>query len=270
MKKLVEYYCELPSSFRKPLWRLCHYLIQQFDTNEASVFLNYGYKSKNGTFKDLQLEPKDMADRYGIELYQYVTNDLSFHNAEILEVGCGRGGGASWLTRYRNPKSYIAMDISKSAIDFCKKKHQVSSLSFVQGEAENIPFPNNKFDALINIESARCYGNIAAFFKEVYRVLKPGATFLFADMIKKSDTEKIKQLLLNSNFKMLQIENITENIVLALQADSNSRKNIIDQYVPRFMREAFYEFAGVEGSKRYNNFYENDIQYWCFILKKEN
>ena len=171
------------------------------------------------------------------------------------------------LREIENWKKYKAIDISKSTIDFCNKKHRVPGLSFEIGEAENIPFPNEKFDTLINIESARCYANIGAFFKEVNRVLKPGGMFLYADMIKKSDTEKINYMLLNTGFRILQKENITENVVLALQADSGSRKSFIDQNTPRFMWDAFYEFAGVEGSNRFNEFYKDEIQYWCFILQ---
>ena len=104
MKKLVEKYCELPQSFRKPLWKLCHHLIQKFDSDQSSVFLNYGYKSKNGLFKNLRLDSVDKPNQYGIQLYEYVTQFQRFEKAEILEVGCGRGGGASWLARNRKLK----------------------------------------------------------------------------------------------------------------------------------------------------------------------
>jgi ubiquinone/menaquinone biosynthesis C-methylase UbiE len=44
----------------------------------------------------------------------------------------------------------------------------------VHGDAENLPFPQVSFDAVINVESAHCYGSIERFLAEVHRVLRPG------------------------------------------------------------------------------------------------
>lgn len=268
MKQLVEKYCELPPAIRKPLWRLAHFLIKKWDREEVGIFLNYGYKGKNGQFDHLPLEPWEKANRFGIQLYQYVTQGVPFDRAGILEVGCGRGGGASWLAKNRSPGSYVGMDISEAVIEFCNQKYDTPALSFVRGEAEDLPFNNEEFDILINIESARCYGNIPMFFKEAHRVIKQKGHFLFADMIKKEDTPEIRAWLHASGFKILEEEEITENVVRSLQADSSARVEFINQYIPSYMKKAFREFAGVEGSNRFHSFRRGDIEYWRFILEK--
>jgi ubiquinone/menaquinone biosynthesis C-methylase UbiE len=269
MKKLVEQYCELPRGIRKPLWRLAHFLIRKWDQKEMGTFLNYGYAGQKGQFDHLSLEPSEQANRHGIQLYQYVTQKVPFEQAGILEVGCGRGGGAAWLAKNRRPESYIGMDISEHVINFCKQKYNTPALSFVRGEAEHLPFANRQFDVLINIESARCYGSIPAFFREAHRVIKPGGHFLFADMIRKEDTNEIRSWLGASGFSIREEEEITENVVRSLQADSPARMKFIQEYVPGYMRKAFQEFAGVEGSNRFHSFYSGAIEYWRFILKKK-
>jgi len=268
MKKIVEMYCELPQTVRKPLWRVWHNLLIKFDKNASEVFMNYGYASKNGEFSHLQLKNEDMQHRYFIQLYDFVTRNHKFENTRVLEVGSGRGGGASFLSRYKNPTEYIAMDISQKIIDFCNGYYKIPNLKFIKGEAEKIPFGESEFDALVNVESARCYGSIQTFFNEVYRVLKPGGKFLFADMIKKEDVGAIMEMLAATGFIMHDKVDIRENVVMALQLNSEQNKKVIAENVPKFLRSSFNEFAGVEGTNRYNSFYSSEMNYYSFTLEK--
>ena len=52
----------------------------------------------------------------------------------------------------------------------------------MRGDAENLPFPDQSFDAVINIESSHCYPRFPRFLAEVARVLRPGGHFLYADL----------------------------------------------------------------------------------------
>ncbi|HNQ69236.1 MAG TPA: class I SAM-dependent methyltransferase [Bacteroidales bacterium] len=270
MNNYVEKYCELPKSVRKPLWRVWHNMIISYDKNKETTFLNYGFESENGEFKTLNLLPEDEINRYSIQLYHHVARNHNFPDTDILEVGSGRGGGASFLTRYLKPRSYTAVDIAKKTIEFCNKHHSVEGLKFVRAEAEKLPFEASSFDAVLNVESARCYPNIGKFFSEVYRVLKPDGKFLYADMIKKEDIDIINDKLQKAGFKILECENIRQNVVNALIKDSASRKSAIDKGVPRIFRKSFYEFAGVEGSERFNSFDNSSMGYWCYTLVKNS
>jgi ubiquinone/menaquinone biosynthesis C-methylase UbiE len=267
MKKLVEKYCELPRFIRKPMWKFWHNLLIKFDSEAKEVFLNYGYANLNGD-PVLKLETHDEPYRYFIQLYHQVTKNHNFENTDILEVGSGRGGGASYLSRYNKPNSYTALDINNKTIEFCKKHHKVNGLNFVEGEAENISFSDENFDAVINIESARCYGSLDKFFSEVHRVLKPKGKFLFADMIKKDEVAGMDHKLSKAGFNTISKTNIRENVVEALKMNSVRNKEEINKKIPRFMRNPFYEFAGVEGTERFNEFYKGKMEYWCYTLEK--
>lgn len=75
----------------------------------------------------------------------------------ILEVGCGQGSGASYLTRTFRPASYVGLDLNAAGIEFCRRQHQLPALEFISGHAENLPFPSESFDVVINIESSHFY-----------------------------------------------------------------------------------------------------------------
>ena len=51
----------------------------------------------------------------------------------------------------------------------------------MQGDAQNLPFPDESFDAVINVEASHIYPNFERFLGEVARVLRPGGHFLYAD-----------------------------------------------------------------------------------------
>jgi ubiquinone/menaquinone biosynthesis C-methylase UbiE len=267
MKKIVEKYCELPTVVRRPLWRVWHNLLLRFDKNKEVTFMNYGFQSLNGDTQ-LALNKEDEVDRYCIQLYHEVANQVDLTNKDVLEVGSGRGGGGSYITRYLKTKSYIGMDISGGVIDFCNKKHKIPGLSFIKGIAEKLPFPNESFDALVNVESARCYADIKGFFAEVHRVLRPDGHFLFADMVKKGDIDHIREGLSQCGFKILSERNITKNVVKALDLDDQRRSKLVHSFIPKFLKGGFLQFAGAKGTERYESFATGRMEYWIYMLAK--
>lgn len=269
MQKLVQYYCELPTTFRRPLWQLWHNLILKFDKNREAIFLNYGYQSLVEDEKLALSLPRDEKNRYCIQLYHHVASQVSQEGKDILEVGSGRGGGAEFLTRYLKPKSYIGIDISSGVIAFCNKTHKQPGLSFQKGFAEKLEFPDHSFDSVVNVESARCYADIQGFFKEVYRVLRPGGHFLFADMVVKGEIDEIREKLKHSGLTFVAEQNISQNVVKALDLDHERRSGMVKSFVPKFLRKSFLQFAGAKGSERYDAFASGRIEYWSFLLRKE-
>lgn len=268
MKKIVEYFVELPKWMHRPLWRLWHNLILKFDKNGANNFLNYGYAGAQEEFAQVPLTEEQERQRYPIQLYCHTAGGYIKADTDVLEVGCGRGGGAAFLCQTFQPKSYIGLDLNAKTMDYCNKQHHVSGLRFVTGDAQSLPFENESFDIVINVESARCYPDMERFFCEVYRVLKPGGKFLYADMIKPADVETVEKRLSTSRFQLLQKTDIRQNIVAGLRADSMNRKSEIDRKVPGFLHAAFYEFAGVEGSNRFRIFDVGEMGYWSYQALK--
>jgi ubiquinone/menaquinone biosynthesis C-methylase UbiE len=265
---LAENCCELPAGARKPLWRFLHYLFRRFDPDHSTVFLNYGFAHPQGTSPTLDLNPEEEKDRNAIQLYHQVTHDVPLENAAVLEVGCGRGGGALFLTRHRRPSEYVGLDISAATTAFCNRFHRAPGLSFVQGEAERLPFSPGRFDVVVNIESARCYGDLDVFFRGVFRVLKPGGHFLFADVLKRGSVAGTSGLLRDAGFVTLRASDIRQNVIRAMRQDSSSRRVLIESRVPRFMRQGFYEVSSTTNSRRFRSFVNGEFTYWSFHLRK--
>jgi ubiquinone/menaquinone biosynthesis C-methylase UbiE len=89
--------------------------------------------------------------------------------------------------RTLRPSSYTGLDLNQAGIAFWRKRHTVPGLDFVQGDSENLPFEEQSFDAVINIEAAHCYPRFPRFLAEVARVLRPGGHFLYTDLCRRED-----------------------------------------------------------------------------------
>lgn len=267
MKNFVDNYCEFPAILRRPMWRIWHNLVLRFDKDSTVNFMNYGYAGINAG-PQLELDKKDEENRYCIQLYDHVVNSVSLENKKVVEIGSGRGGGASYIARYYKPIKYTGVDISSGVIKFCNDYYKVPGLSFIEGRAEKIPFENESYDAVVNVESSRCYSNVKTFFKEVYRILHADGHFLFADMIEPGQVKKMKGDLISCGFNIESDQNITKNVAKGLELDTKRRENQIQRKVPGFLRKLFEKFAGTKGSTRYNSFLNGQFQYWSFVLTK--
>ena len=130
----------------------------------------------------LPLAESDEPHRYAIQLYHRVAGQADLTGKRVLEISCGHGGGASYLMRTLSPASYTGLDLNPVGLDFCRRKHQLPGLDFVAGDAEKLPFPDQSFDVVINVEASHCYPRFTRFLDEVARVLRPEGHFLYADV----------------------------------------------------------------------------------------
>ena len=119
------------------------------------VFFNFGYEEDPPL--GLPLDPSDEPNRYCIQLYHQTASQVDLTGKKVLEVSCGAGGGASYIVRNLGPASYTGLDLNPASIDLCRERHPLPGLDFVQGDAQNLPFPDESFDAVVNVEASHQY-----------------------------------------------------------------------------------------------------------------
>ena len=265
--RIFIFFVRISPAFQKAIWRWWYQRLGKRAHDSGWTFMNYGYKYKNQ--KTLNLTSKDESNRMFIQLYDYVASQIPIKDGEILEVGSGRGGGSSFLSRYHHPKSITGLDYSKSAIKLSNELHgNVDNLFFKLGDAENLPFKDNTFDAVINIESSHCYGNMERLLSEVSRVVKPGGYVGWADLRAKDMFKETEFAFEKSNLTCIYNKTITPEVINALDDIHDTKMKMINNHVPKFLRSAFTDFAGAKNSKIYNSFKSGDAVYLSKVLKK--
>jgi ubiquinone/menaquinone biosynthesis C-methylase UbiE len=268
-RNIVERYAEMPEKYRIPLWRFFHGLIQSKDRKHRVRFMNYGYVDQELSQNPIKLHEDDAIERYCVNMYHQTVQEINLKGKNVLEVGCGRGGGADYISRYMKPKTYIGLDLNGKVVKACNKTFDNPGLSFVQGCADDLPFEEEEFDAIVNVESSRCYPDMIRFLQEVKRVLKPGGHLLFSDMRYIEEHEMLKKQFAEVGFEILVEKNILPNVVEALESDDARRKKWINERVKsKFGRKSTQEFSGTVGSQRYQLFKDGKMGYWHYVLQK--
>src|SRR5262245_8913359 len=147
-------------------------LLTRIAKSDNVLFFNPGYEEEPPM--GVPLSEADEPYRYFIQLYHRTAAQVDLAGKQVLEVSCGHGGGASYVTRYMHPSSYTAVDLNNKGLDFARSVHHVPGLTFEQGDADNLRFADGSFDAVINIEASHCYPRVDHFLADVARILRPG------------------------------------------------------------------------------------------------
>jgi ubiquinone/menaquinone biosynthesis C-methylase UbiE len=253
---------------KRLLWRSVYDFLARRYRDQRWTFMNYGYRPPHDK-TPLALAPQDEPDRSCIELYHLVGGAVDLTGGELLEVGSGRGGGASFVARYLRPRRVVGIDVSPEVVALCRARHVVPGLSFEVGDAEHLHFADGSFDAVLNIESSHCYGNRDAFLAEVWRVLRPGGYFLYADFRARMELQSWRSQLLASGLRPVMEQDITQGVVAALDADDAAKRNLIKSLVARPMLRMFSQFAALRGTFRYDQLRSGAVIYRAFVLQKD-
>lgn len=256
-RKLVD----LSPNMSVKLWRFFYEIAARYFRNMKEwKYMNYGYATPNEN-KD------DNLDQLSENLYNYLFNQVNLKDKQVLEVGCGRGGGCELVLKYQ-PKAVTGVDFSTQVISFCKKYYTQPALNFVAGNAEDLPFAKESFDVVVNVESSHCYGNRIKFFEEVFNQLKSGGYFLYADFVGTDHLVKRAPQLTNVGFEVGALKNITPNVLEAMRLSKPFKEEIINKRVPKIFRKPIHDFAGLPGSNVFNNFSQGKVTYFAVVCRK--
>jgi len=249
---------------RKAMWRLWYPFLTRRLRGDEVLFLNYAFETDPPA--GIPLTPEDEPNRACIQLYHHVAAQVELAGRDVLEVSCGHGGGASWITRNLKPQSYTGLDLNPAGIKFCQDKHTVPDLSFVQGDAQKLPFPDAAFDAVINVEASHCYPEFPRFLGEVARVLRPGGHFLYTDFRFREDLGAWEKSLAEAPLEMIQTRNIRDEVLRGMECNAGRSLELIRKRLPRFLHGLGRDFAGLPGSRIYEALKSGEVSYrsWCF------
>jgi demethylmenaquinone methyltransferase/2-methoxy-6-polyprenyl-1,4-benzoquinol methylase len=105
----------------------------------------------------------------------------------ILDVATGTGDFAIETLKL-NPDQVIGVDISEGMLEVGRKKMKARGIDHKidlrLGDSENLPFEENKFDAVIVAFGVRNFENLEKGLTEMQRVLKPGGQLVVLEFSK--------------------------------------------------------------------------------------
>jgi ubiquinone/menaquinone biosynthesis C-methylase UbiE len=93
----------------------------------------------------------------------------------ILEVGCGTGNYVNSLAGITSARC-SGLDPSARMLDLARRRN--TPVSWFQGFAESLPFPDGSYDFVYSVDILHLVRDRGAFFREAFRVLADGGWFV--------------------------------------------------------------------------------------------
>ncbi len=115
----------------------------------------------------------------GIDIYwrKKFIQKLDIQNGDtILDVACGTGDVGFEILK-KHSASITGIDLSPKMIEIAQVKarqNKLENITFIEGDAENLPLDDNSVDCLTISYGFRNISNYEKALEEFYRVLKPG------------------------------------------------------------------------------------------------
>ena len=103
-------------------------------------------------------------------------------DAAVLDCGCGGGANIARLLKKCPDGVVKGIDYSPVSVEKAQKVNRQAiregRCTILQGSVADMIFAADWFDAVTAFETVYFWPDLSACFREVYRVLKPGGTFL--------------------------------------------------------------------------------------------
>ena len=152
---------------------------------------------------------------------------------EILEVAPGPGYFSIELAKlgaYR----ITGLDISATFVDIARKNAEEAGVDvdFRNGNASQMPFPDNKFDFVFCSAAFKNFTHPVGALREMHRVLRPGGQALVVDLRKDAPQEEINSMIDASDVSGLNkaVMKLTFRTMLLKRAYTQSQ---IEQFVSK-------------------------------------
>jgi len=100
--------------------------------------------------------------------------------SSVLDLGCGTGAALEALRQNYRGTSLLAADIAEGMLQFAQRHHE--GVTFIAADAEQLPLANASIDRIVSSLALQWCESPAAWFTEIWRVLKPGGRAYIATL----------------------------------------------------------------------------------------
>lgn len=166
-----------------------NYILKELELGNESLAKSFGHHVHWGYWENPEEATCDDEDFYlAAENLTRKLVELAkiSDNQTVLDAGCGFGGTIALLNKCHTKMKLTGINIDNRQIVRARENVKSSNnneITFIEGDACDLPFPNNAFDRVLAVECIFHFSSREKFFSEACRVLKPGGSITLSDFV---------------------------------------------------------------------------------------
>lgn len=145
----------------------------RYNLGQRTRYLNLGYWERATDYDDA-------CDALAEQLGRWVGMGP---RDRVLDVGFGFGDQDDYWLRRFSPASITGLNVTPVHVETARVRFSDPRLHFQLGSATDMELPEGRFDRVTALECAFHFDTRLDFFREAYRVLRPGGTLGTADLL---------------------------------------------------------------------------------------
>lgn len=237
----------------------------------SNKFFNGGFLPLAPDFRAL---PEFEDEQHCAMMYHFVAQthveDLNLQPQNVLDVGCGQGGGMYYMTALFPDANFTGTDRNATVVRLARRNlAERQNVKLARGSGTELNFPAKSFDLVLSV-GAPTYFPLTKYISEAARILAPGGTISFSAGYRQHEHHlieaEVKQSALENNLEFVRYTDITPNTFASLKADIPRRVELVNR-VPWPFRLYGHKWADLPGSVEYQEYEEGSRADFAVVLQ---